>query len=130
MRVLDWAGSGHRALGSGPRLLIMDNPARSPVLPALLVLAIAALVNLVAGIHYALADGGYPARTRGNHLGGWIHLVTAGCVLVGIVMVLRGSQNTRKVLVVALLTLVVAVSGSVAGHATVRNGSNCACEGG
>ena len=37
----------------------MDTPARPAMLPALLVLAMAALVNLVAGIHYALADGGY-----------------------------------------------------------------------
>ena len=108
----------------------VETPLRQGVFPTLLVLAVAEVVNLAAGVHYVRADGGYPARTNGNHLGGWIYLATAAVILVAIVVIVRLSRTTRTVLVVGLLTVAVSIGGFVAGQAAIRNGASCACEGG
>jgi hypothetical protein len=95
----------------------------------LFVLALGELLNLVAGVHYAPADGGFPVESKANHLGGWIHLATAACVLFGIAGVVRSSRHTRRILVAGLLAVVVAIGGLVAGQTTIRDGGSCACEG-
>lgn len=93
------------------------------------ILALGTLLNLVAGMHYVDADGGFAMETKANHLGGWIHLATSACVLVGIAVVIRSSRHTRRILVAGLLALVLAIGGLVAGQTAINDGGRCACEG-
>jgi hypothetical protein len=108
----------------------MDTTDRSAAAFGSVLLAGVGLVNLVAGLNYAFADGGDPVRTSANHRGGWIHLATAALVPVVIVLLLRSRRPTRTVVVAAALALSLAVGGFVAGETVVRDGSSCACEGG
>jgi hypothetical protein len=107
----------------------METRVRPVVVPVLLVLALGELLNLVAGVHYVSAAGGFPVETKANHLGGWIHLAAAACVLVGIVLVVRSPRHTWRILVAGLLAVVLAIGGLVAGQTTIRDGGRCACEG-
>src|SRR5438552_2763911 len=65
------------AYGHGVEVLF-----RPAVVLAVFVLAMAEVVNLAAGMRYVRAVGGYPGRTNGDHLGGWIYLATAVVIVV------------------------------------------------